>query len=92
MSDSFPGLYVVSPGWGGDFLSIWTQSDIENLKAALSTGVLSVKYSGPPERTIVYQSLRDMRDLLAEMVANVEDAAGTRQKYRKASTKKGFYP
>lgn len=71
-------------------MALWVQADIDNLKAAISTGVLSVKYSGPPERTVVYQSLSEMRKLLAEMVAEVSGTAGTRQSYRKAATSKGF--
>lgn len=71
-------------------MALWVQADINNLKAAIATGVLSVKYSGPPERTVVYQSLSEMRKLLAEMVAEVTGAAGTRQSYRKAATSKGF--
>lgn len=72
-------------------MTTWTQTDVDNLKAAVASGVLSVKYSGPPERTIVYQSLAEMRKLLAEMVADVADTAGTRRTYRYAAHRKGFY-
>jgi len=71
-------------------LATWTQSDIDTLKAAIATGVLSVRYSGPPAREVQYHSLREMRDLLAEMIADVAGTAGTRQGYRKAATSKGF--
>lgn len=69
---------------------IWTQDDVDKLKAAIASGVLSVSYDGPPKRTIVYQSLSDMRKLLAEMRAEVGAAAGTRRAFRLASTRKGF--
>lgn len=69
---------------------IWTQADIDALKAAVATGVQSVTYAGPPSRTVTYQSLAEMRKLLAEMVASVRGAAGTRTTYRLASSRKGF--
>lgn len=64
----------------------WSQEDIDKLKAAIASGVLSVSYAGPPARSITYQSLREMRDLLAEMTAST--SAGT--PYRLASTRKGL--
>ncbi len=68
----------------------WTEADITTLRAAVASGVLSVEYSGPPSRRIQYQSLAEMRSLLAEMLAEVGEAAGTRTKYRFVSTSKGF--
>ena len=68
----------------------WTQSDIDTLKAALKSGILTVTYDGPPRRSITYQSLAAMRELLAEMVGDVADEAGTRASYRFAATRKGF--
>lgn len=67
----------------------WTQSDIDTLKAAIASGVLSVNYAGPPARSITYQSLEAMRSLLAEMRAEVNAAAG-RPRYTLARTSKGF--
>jgi hypothetical protein len=69
---------------------VWTQADIDSLKAAVASGVLSVSYSGPPSRTITYQSLAEMRDLLAEMVAAVGVASGTSTAYWLAGTRKGL--
>ena len=69
---------------------VWTQTDIDKLKAAIAGGVLSVRYDGPPGRTITYQSLSEMRKLLAEMIASVATAAGTRTTTRLAKTRKGF--
>lgn len=64
----------------------WSQDDIDKLKAAIASGVLSVSYAGPPARSITYQSLREMRDLLAEMTAS----ARTSPSYRLVSTRKGL--
>lgn len=71
-------------------MAIWAQADIDNLKTAIASGVLTVRYDGPPGRTITYQSLAEMRSLLAEMIADVGNAAGTRKPYRLISTRKGF--
>lgn len=70
-------------------MAIWTQADIDALKAAVASGILTVSYSGPPARTITYQSLDAMRALLAEMVADVGSEAGTRRRYRRGAIK-GF--
>ena len=67
---------------------IWTQADIDSLKAAVSGGVLSVDYEGPPKRMVVYQSLGAMRSLLAEMVKQVTGSPS----FRRASFSKGFDP
>lgn len=66
--------------------TIWTQADIDNLKAAVATGVLTVTYSGPPARTVTFQSLADMRSLLSEMTREVTATAP----YRLMRTSKGF--
>ncbi len=71
-------------------MAVWTQSDIDTLKAAIASGILTVSYNGPPARTITYQSLSAMRSLLAEMIADVANTAGTRTGYRFAAHKKGF--
>lgn len=71
-------------------MSVWTQDDVDRLKAAISGGVLSVTYSGPPSRTVTYQNLDSMRSLLAEMIADVETTAGRRSTYKLAATRKGF--
>ena len=67
-------------------MATWTQDDIDTLKAAIRSGVLSVNYSGPPSRTVTYQSLREMRDLLAEMIRDVNGVAT----YRRVKFSKGF--
>lgn len=69
---------------------VWTQEDVDKLKAACASGVLTVSYTGPPARTITYQSLSSMRALLAEMIASVANAAGTRSSYRVGRFRKGL--
>ena len=59
-------------------LAIWTQADIDTLKAALASGVRRVRYKGPPEREVEYQDLKSMRELLASMVADVNGTGVTR--------------
>lgn len=68
---------------------IWTQAEIDQLKAAIASGVLSVSYSGPPSRTITYQSLDAMRAALAEMNASLNATSGSGG-YRLAATRKGL--
>ena len=68
-------------------MALWTQIDIDTLKTAIASGVLTVTYDGPPKRSITYQSLKEMRDLLASMVADVN--ASSRQSYRLVATRKG---
>lgn len=53
--------------------SLWTEADITTLKAAIASGVLSVSYTGPPSRTVTYQSLNQMRALLGDMVRDVRE-------------------
>lgn len=67
---------------------IWTQADIDKLKVAIASGVLTVKYEGPPARETTYQSLGAMRSLLAEMVRQVSKPSP----FRLASFSGGFNP
>jgi hypothetical protein len=69
-------------------MAIWTQADLDKLKAAVSSGVLSVDYEGPPKRSITYQSLGAMRELLASMVRQVSGATS----FRHAAFSSGFNP
>lgn len=66
--------------------TIWTSDDIVALKAAVASGVLMVSYAGPPQRSVTYQSLAEMRKLLAAMIA---DVFGVRRR-RLARVRKGF--
>ncbi|HET7500645.1 MAG TPA: hypothetical protein VFK02_06560, partial [Kofleriaceae bacterium] len=53
---------------------------------AVAAGVLTVSYAGPPARSITYQSLAEMRSLLAEMVR----AVNPRPTFRRVAFSKGF--
>ncbi len=68
----------------------WTQADVEKLEAAVSSGILTVSYDGPPRRQMTYQSLAAMRDLLREMKNDVAAAAGDQKGFRLASFSGGF--
>ena len=67
-------------------VALWTQADVDALKAAVANGVVEVEYHGPPRRRVVYQSLHAMRSLLAEMRREVEGSVN----HRKAIHRKGF--
>lgn len=71
-------------------MAMWTQVDIDGLKTAVASGILTVRYDGPPARTITYQSLEQMRSLLASMQQDVARQAGQPSSYRLASTRKGL--
>ncbi len=68
----------------------WTQEDVDNLRAAIASGILTVSYSGPPARTVTYQSTASMLKVLALAVAELSTTAGTRRTHRFAVVKKGF--
>lgn len=67
----------------------WSQADIDALKAAIATGVATVSYSGPPSRSVTYQSTDAMLQALAVMQQEVNGAAGT-PAYRLGATRKGL--
>lgn len=72
----------------------YTQSQVDDLRIAIvafaTSGVLTVKYSGPPAREMTYRNLEEMKALLVEMIADIAEAAGTRTAYRFAAHRKGF--
>ncbi len=68
-------------------VAFWTAADILALRTAIASGVKRVLYDGPPKREVEYQSLGEMRDALAEMRADVEEAPT----FRRAKWSKGFY-
>lgn len=57
-------------------MATWTVAEYETLKAAVASGLLTVRYDGPPARSVTYQNLESMRSLLAEMDAYFSDQAG----------------
>jgi len=52
----------------------WTQTDIDALKEAIASGLLSVQYT---DKTIRYQSTQDQLAALAAMEAEVAGEAGS---------------
>lgn len=69
----------------------YTQEEIDTLKAAIVSGVLTVSYSGPPARTVTYQNLDAMRATLASMErAFTAASSSVVTGHTVASTKKGF--
>lgn len=60
----------------------WTQADIDALKISIKRGVLTVTFA---DRSVTYHSLKEMRELLADMERSVSQAPG----YRLAATSKG---
>lgn len=69
-------------------MALWSQADIDSLKAAIASGILQVQFDGPPRRSITYQSLDQMRKQLAIMVQDVAASQG-RPSYRLVATRKG---
>jgi hypothetical protein len=75
---------------------IWTQADVDKLKAAiiaLASGekVQTVSYGGPPARTMTYHAvdLPSMEALLAKVVSDVARQSG-QASYRLVKSTKGF--
>jgi hypothetical protein len=64
----------------------WTAADLAAVKAAIRDGVKRVRYAGPPEREVEYQSLDALRKLKAEMIRALTDAPS----HRYATFSKGF--
>lgn len=64
----------------------YTDDEINQLRRAIVSGVLEVEYDGPPKRRVRYQSLSEMRDLLA----SIEGSSTTsgRVRYRLVRTNK----
>lgn len=62
----------------------WTQSEIDILKAAIASGILSVHYS---DRTVTYKTTAEQLQALALMQKEVNPT--TSPTYRLASTSKG---
>ncbi len=53
----------------------WTELDKATLRSAIAKGIMSVRYG---DREVRYQSLADMRSLLAEMEAATNQIAESR--------------
>lgn len=57
----------------------FTTDDIAKLERAIASGVLTVRYA---DRTVTYQTTRDMMAALKQMRAEVDAAAGTAPRKR----------
>lgn len=68
----------------------WTQADVDTLRAALASGVLVVTYSGPPARSITYQSTQAMLLVLGQAVSELANTAGTRAPFLRLAARKGI--
>ena len=66
----------------------WTADDLATLERAIASGVLTVSYSGPPARSVTYQSMDAM--LKARALVRSELAGPGRTAVRYASLRKGF--
>ena len=64
----------------------WTQTDIDNLKAAIASGVLEVEYH---DRRVKYQTTTDMLEALSLMQQEVSAAAGVTP-VKRLNSRKGF--
>ena len=64
----------------------WTTQQRDELQAAIASGLLSVRYEGPPAREETYQSLGAMRALLSEMNRQLANAPT----FRLATTRTGL--
>ena len=64
----------------------WTEAQRDELQTAVASGILTVRYEGPPAREVTYQSLGAMRALLAEMNRQRSNAPT----YRLAATRSGL--
>jgi hypothetical protein len=62
----------------------YTEAQRDALQAAIASGVLAVTFNG---RTVTYNSLKDMRDLLAEMERSLNPTSV--YPYRLAAHSKG---
>lgn len=66
----------------------FTATDAENLRRAIADGrgARSMSFG---DQTVVFNSLKEMIELLAIMDADAANAAGTRKSFRIATTSKG---
>lgn len=66
----------------------WSSEDLAKLERAIASGVLTVSYSGPPARSVTYQSMDSMLKALALIRTQVAGTSRTAVRY--ASLRKGF--
>lgn len=56
----------------------WRQSDIDKLKASIASGIRTVAYA---DRTVTYQSVAEMLQVLAAMEGEVSQSASGRSTF-----------
>ena len=66
----------------------WTQEDLDRLNAVISSGAKATTYQGPPGRSFEAHSLKEMLELRAQMVADIE--GDDRAHYSLVQVDKGF--
>lgn len=65
----------------------YTTDQLTVLEAAISSGVLTVRYA---DRTITYQSLSEMRSLRAEMQRELQGSSTTIKPFVRIASSKGM--
>lgn len=68
----------------------WSQGDVETLRAAIASATLTVRYGGPPAREQTYQNVTEMKRALAQIIADQNNADGSRRSFRTATFKSGL--
>lgn len=63
----------------------WSQNDINTLRAAIASGVLTVMYEGPPKRTVTYKNGAEQLQALSLAMREVNGVSS----FTHASTRKG---
>jgi hypothetical protein len=54
----------------------WTTEDLATLERAIASGVLTVSYSGPPARSVTYQSMDAMLKALSIIRSHLGNKSG----------------
>ncbi len=65
-----------------------TQTDLDALKTALATGYLNVRFSDG--RSVTYRSVRELREAMAIVQADIDETAGTSTRMVKPYTSSGY--
>jgi len=64
-----------------------TQTDLDTLKTALATGYLNVRFSDG--RSVTYRSVKELREAMTIVQADIDETAGTRVRMVKPYTSPG---
>jgi hypothetical protein len=66
------------------------EAQILALSTAIASGVQSVTYAGPPQRSVTYQSAGDMLKALARLERQLAVGTTGAPTFRRAHTRSGF--